>query len=76
MDYLKCVPTENELARGNGRCQRLFLQLLCDSLGYELDFTKISQKEMLEASDRSFKLDYDLLESLMAQSLKQKTDIL
>jgi len=57
---------------GNGRCQRLFLQLLCDSLGYELDFTGISQSEMLEASDKSFKLDYDLLESLLERSLTQQ----
>jgi len=60
---------------GNGRTQRLFLQLLCDSLGYELDFMKISEKEMLEASDKSFNLDYQLLEELMNRALTHKAGI-
>ena len=56
---------------GNGRTQRLFMQLLCNSLGYDLDFTKITSEEMLQASDKSFKLDYELLIELMERALSK-----
>lgn len=56
---------------GNGRTQRLFMQLLCNSLGYDLDFTEITSEEMLEASDKSFKLDYELLIELMERALSK-----
>lgn len=58
---------------GNGRAQRLFFQLLCDMLGYDLDFIKVTDKEMLEASDKSFKLDYGLLEEIIQRALAKRT---
>jgi len=57
---------------GNGRSQRVFMQLLCSVLGYELDFMKITEKEMLEASDRSFKLEYVLLEEILSRAISAK----
>lgn len=39
----------------------MFIQLLSGSVGYQLDFMKISEEEMLEASARSFDLDYKML---------------
>lgn len=46
-------------------------KLLCNSLGYDLDFTKIISEEMLKASDKSFKLDYELLIELMERALSK-----
>jgi len=57
---------------GNGRSQRVFMQLLCSVFGYELDFMKITEKEMLEASDRSFKLEYVLLEEILSRAISTK----
>lgn len=54
---------------GNGRCQRMFIQLLSSSVGYQLDFMKISEEEMLEASVKSFDLDYGMLEELIDKAL-------
>ena len=47
----------------------MFIQLLSASVGYQLDFMKISEAEMLEASVRSFNLDYSMLEELIARAI-------
>lgn len=49
---------------GNGRTQRLFLSLLSLKHGFMLDFSKISSKDMLQASIDTFELKYELLNSL------------
>lgn len=44
------------------------------SLGYQLDFMKISSEEMLKASARSFVMDYEMMEELMLRALSDPED--
>jgi len=67
--YLGEINAIHPFREGNGRCQRLFIQLLSESLGYKLDFMKISEDEMLEASVKSFDLDYVMLEELIYKAM-------
>jgi hypothetical protein len=43
----------------------MFIEHLAVSLDYQLNFMKISSEEMLEASARSFVMDYEMMEELM-----------
>lgn len=54
--------------------QRMFIEHLAASLGYQLDFMKISSEEMLEASARSFVIDYEMMEKLMVRALSVPED--
>lgn len=47
----------------------MFIEHLASSLGYQLDFMKIGREEMLEASARTFVLDYKMMEKLMLRAL-------
>lgn len=67
--YMGEINAIHPFREGNGRCQRMFIQLLSGSVGYRLDFMKITEEEMLEASARSFDLDYKMLEELIAKAL-------
>ncbi len=70
--YLSEINAIHPFREGNGRCQRMFIQLLSNSLGYQLDFMKITDEEMLEASIRSFDLEYGMLEELINRALTPK----
>lgn len=70
--YFAEINAIHPFREGNGRTQRLFFQLLCDKLGYDLDFMKVTEEEMLEASDRSFNFQYELLEKIMGNALKKR----
>lgn len=67
--YLAEINVIHPFREGNGRTQRLFIEYLSYNAGYQLDFNKISKDEMLEASVRSFALDYALMEKLMLNAL-------
>jgi len=67
--YMGEINAIHPFREGNGRCQRMFIELLSSSRGYQLDFMKISEEEMLEASVRSFGLDYGMLETLIDRAL-------
>ena len=67
--YLGEINSIHPFREGNGRSQRMFIEHLTSSLGYRLDFMKISSEEMLEASVRTFVLDYKLMEELMLRAL-------
>lgn len=41
-----------------GRTQRLFIEYLAESIGYRVDFSDVSESEMIEASATSFLCDY------------------
>jgi cell filamentation protein len=47
----------------------MFIEHLAASLGYQLDFMKISSTEMLETSVKTFVLDYKMMEELMLKAL-------
>lgn len=67
--YLGEINSIHPFREGNGRTQRMFIEHLASSLGYQLNFMKIGSKEMLEASVRTFVLDYKLMEELMLHAL-------
>lgn len=67
--YLAEINSIHPFREGNGRAQRMFVEHLAASLGYQLDFMKISSEEMLEASAKSFVLDYEMMEELMLRAL-------
>ncbi|MDR2869023.1 MAG: Fic family protein [Deferribacteraceae bacterium] len=58
---------------GNGRTQRIFIAELAEQAGYWLDFSNISQKEMIEASAASWKGDYAPFETMFAEIVHPHT---
>lgn len=62
--YLSEINVLHPFREGNGRSQRLFIQLLAQELGYSLDFSKITPREMIVASAESFACDYTKMDLL------------
>lgn len=62
--YLSEINVLHPFREGNGRTQRLFIQLLAQELGYSLDFSKITPREMIVASAESFACDYTKMDLL------------
>ena len=56
---------------GNGRTQRVFIKYLCNVLGYNVEFSKISKEEMLEASIESMGLSNEKFEAMFFEILNQ-----
>ena len=54
--YIGEINAIHPFREGNGRSQRMFIELLALHNGYKLDFAKISNEEMLEASMQTFNL--------------------
>lgn len=67
--YLGEINAVHPFREGNGRTQRLFIQQLARKAGHQLDYSKITTKEMLEASIQTFHLDYSLMEKIMLQAI-------
>ena len=55
--YLGEINAMHPFREGNGRAQRAFINQLAMKYGYYLDFSKISEEEMIEASYHSFSVD-------------------
>ncbi len=72
--YLGEINSIHPFREGNGRTQRMFIEHLAFSLGYQLDYLKISRDEMLEASAMSFLLDYKMIEELMFRALSSVSE--
>ncbi len=70
--YLGEINVIHPFREGNGRTQRLFIETLADNAGYILDFSKISEDEMLEASVLSYEQDYSLMDELMLRACTKK----
>ncbi len=67
--YLGDINAIHPFREGNGRTQRMFIEHLSFYNGYQLDFMKISKDEMLEASVKTFNLDYSMMEKLIERAL-------
>lgn len=67
--YLGEINVIHPFREGNGRAQRLFIEHLAYSLGYDLDLNLITKEEMLEASVRVFALDYGLMNEIISRAL-------
>ena len=67
--YLGDLNSIHPFREGNGRVQRLFISELARRAWYTLDFSNIAPKEMIIASDRAFKHDYEPLEQIIDKSI-------
>lgn len=52
---------------GNGRTQRLFIEYLANVAGFELDFSNVSNKEMIMVSAKSFAKEYEEINALFSR---------
>ena len=48
--YLSELNAIHPFREGNGRAQRMFIEILADKAGYEVDFSEVTAEEMIEAS--------------------------
>ena len=68
--YLGELNMIHPFREGNGRTQRIYIEQLCKNNGnFEIDFTEVTQDEMLNASIQSARFDNDLLENLIFKCL-------
>lgn len=67
--YIGEINAIHPFREGNGRTQRMFIECLALHNGFLLDFAKISDDEMLEASVQTFNLEYDLMNELLLRAL-------
>lgn len=58
---------------GNGRTQRMFIKQLAKHNGYTLEYAKIPEGQMLDASIKSFNQDYHDLQQLLTAALTKDT---
>lgn len=63
--YLGEINVIHPFREGNGRAQRLFIEYLAQRNGYTVDFSTVTDKEMIEASALAFGCDYTKLNALM-----------
>lgn len=70
--YLGEINAIHPFREGNGRTQRKFMQLLVSKVGYELDFSAISDVEMIEASSDAFLHDHTKMIQIIARSLTKR----
>ena len=67
--YIEEINAIHPFREGNGRIQRMFIECLALKNGFSLDFAKISNEEMLEASVQTFNLEYKLMSKLLLRAL-------
>ncbi len=70
--YLGDLNTIHPFREGNGRVQRIFIRELASRAGYLVNFNNITPEEMIKASDAAFHHDYELMEAIIAKSIKKK----
>ena len=49
---------------GNGRTQRLFIEYLGAVCGFHIDFSDVSENEMIMASANAYAKDYDMINKM------------
>jgi cell filamentation protein len=72
--YLSEINVLHPFREGNGRTQRLFIEYLGSVAGVEVDFSGVSDCEMIVASANSFAKDYNEMNSLFKKICKKTTD--
>ena len=64
--YLSEINVLHPFREGNGRVQRLFIEYLAENAGYSVDFSQVTDRQMIEASAASFLCDYAKMNELFA----------
>ena len=67
--YLGEINAVHPFREGNGRTQREFIRQLAVRNGYEIDWTRVSRQQMIEASRRSLRVDNAGLEQVLKLAL-------
>ncbi len=71
--YMSELNAIHPFREGNGRTQRMFIEYLSNVAGYHIDFSSISEEEMLEASVESFVKKYDKMDNIFKKITKPIT---
>lgn len=71
--YLSEINVLHPFREGNGRTQRLFIEYLADNAGYTVDFSNVSNIEMIVASAEAFACEYDKMNE-MFRRITSKND--
>lgn len=69
--FLSELNAVHPFREGNGRTQRLFMEIIAYKAGYHLDFTEVTDKEMIEASYESFNRNYSKINDIFIRALKK-----
>ena len=69
--YLSEINALHPFREGNGRTQRLFIEILAERAGSEVDFSEVSAQEMVEASAEAFLKEYGKMNEFMRRIVKR-----
>jgi cell filamentation protein len=72
--YLGEINALHPFREGNGRVQRLFIEYLAENAGYRVDFSEVTDKEMIKASAASFLCDYSKMNELFIKITKTQSE--
>lgn len=70
--YLAEINAVHPFREGNGRTQREFIRQLAEHNGYHLDYSKIPDGALLQASIKSFQQDYTDMQKLITDALTKE----
>ena len=62
--YLSEINVLHPFREGNGRVQRVFIEYWAQAAGWHIDFSGVSDQEMIEASALSFAKEYDMINAM------------
>ena len=68
--YLSEINAIHPFREGNGRTQRMFLEYLSNIAGYHIDFSDVTEEEMIEASVDSFLKNYEKMYRIFSKITK------
>ena len=69
--YMSEINVLHPFREGNGRTQRLFIEYLAENAGYSVDFSDVSDNEMIVASAEAFACEYEKINA-MFEKITQK----
>ncbi len=73
--YLGEINAMHPFREGNGRTQREFISSLAKLNGYELNFDKVNEKQMIEASIKAFDCVYEPMQNLIQAIIAPMTKV-
>jgi cell filamentation protein len=71
--YLSEINVLHPFREGNGRTQRMFIGYVANVAGYDVDFTNVSDRQMIVASANAFALNYDDLINVFIENTTKIT---
>jgi cell filamentation protein len=71
--YLSEINVIHPFREGNGRAQRMFIEYLAQSAGFDVDFSLVNAGEMIEASALSFAKEYDVMNEMFRRIVSKIT---